>query len=134
MDNFRDLLILCLFLAGIGCREALVSSDDERKETLIIGAWTLQSSDPPREGSISLFFSSDVAEHVVHIVVVNAAGTSEFDFNYRIEDGDLYFLTIVGQDQEVEFVYDIEELTEFSLVLSFTESSGLPVTQTYVRP
>jgi hypothetical protein len=127
-------LVFMVCLVHFACREALISSADERKEGLIQGEWLLQSSVPQREGSISLIFEAGATSHVVHIVVVNSSGSGSFDFNFRIEDGDLYFLSLTEESQEIEFVYDIEDLTEFNLVLSFTESSGQQVTQTYVRP
>lgn len=127
-------LIFLFLLVFISCREPLVSSADERKEELIQGQWVLQSSVPEREGSITLVFESGTTRNVVHIIVSGPAGTGEFDFYFRIEDGDLYFLALNDNNQEIEFLYNIVELTQFNLVLSFAESSGQNVTQTYVRP
>lgn len=129
-----SILIVLVMSFSVSCREPLITSADERKEELIQGQWLLQSSDPEREGSITLTFELGTNQHIVHVVVISPVSSGEFDFYFRIEDGDLYFLTLTDENQEIEFVYDIEELTTFNLVLSFSESSGQRVAQTYVRP
>jgi hypothetical protein len=111
----------------IGCREPLVSSADERKEALIQGMWFFHSD----QGSISLTFKPDLT---VDILVQNSVGTEPFTFNFRIEDGQLYFLTFVDSNQEVEFIYDIDQLTDTELILSFVDNSGIRIVQFYVRP
>ena len=113
------------------CREPLISSADENKEALIQGSWVLQSTDPPREGQIFFTFNADFT---IHIVVITSQGTDELDANYRIEDGDLFILFKDDDQVLAEFVYNIDEVTPFKLVLSFTDNSGEPTKQTYVRP
>ncbi|MBL7995339.1 hypothetical protein JNM05_08195 [bacterium] len=109
----------------------MISSADEAKEALIQGSWILQSTDPPRPGQI--FFTFNV-NFTIHIVVIDVEGTHEYDANYRIEDGDLYILFKEGNEVLSEFVYDITVLTPFVLTLAFTDNSGQPTSQTYVRP
>ncbi|KAB2878445.1 hypothetical protein F9K33_13060 [bacterium] len=122
------IIIIPLFFS---CREQLISSADENKEALIQGSWILQSTDPPRPGQIFFTFNVDFT---IHIAVIDVEGTHEYDAYYRIEDGDLYILFKEGNEVLSEFVYNINELTPFILVLAFTDNSGQPTSQTYVRP
>ncbi len=124
------MLLLMILTFLVSCREVLVSSADEKMETLIRGQWVLQNSVPPRTDDIYFSFNSDLT---VNIVDVTPDSTYELLYTYRIEDGDLH-LVIVWDRQEYEYVYDIETLTPFELILSFTDGAGIRHVQTYVRP
>ncbi|MBL7959829.1 hypothetical protein JNL27_06265 [bacterium] len=92
-------------------------------EALILGEWIYQGE----AASIFLNFKSDLT-----VEIINSLDTNVFFFNFRIENGDLYFL-LVENNQEVEFVYTIESLTSDKLVLSFVDNSGFITRQTYVK-
>ena len=126
MNNLKQICIVIMIsisAINLSCREPLISSDDEQMEALILGEWIYQGE----AASIFLNFKSDLT-----VEIINSLDTNVFLFNFRIENGDLYFL-LVENNQEVEFVYTIESLTSDKLVLSFVDNSGFITRQTYVK-
>lgn len=121
-------VIVTLLWVG-SCREQLISSGDENKETLLQGAWVLTESVPARPGQIYLIFKSNLT---VDVTVINV-DTFFATYNFRVEKGNLYFL-INDDNQTVEFSYKLESLTSLQLVLSFVDNGGNLITQTYTRP
>lgn len=115
------LIILTLLL--VGCREALVDSNDIRMEQMIIGSWVLQNNTDPNS-TINLTFNSDFS---VHIVNTSSDNPRDDNYLFRIEDNVLYFF-----DEDEEYAFNIIEINSLQLVLRFF-SDQQTVTQTYSR-
>lgn len=115
------LIILTLLL--VGCREALVDSNDIRMEQMIIGSWVLQNNTDPNS-TINLTFNSDFS---VHIVNTSPDNPRDENYLFRIEDNVLFFF-----DEDEEYAFNIIEINSLQLVLRFF-SDQQTVTQTYSR-
>lgn len=118
----KKIFFITLCFLSAGCREALVDSNDTRKETLIIGQWAFYNIES--NSTINLVFNSNFSVHVVNTSNDNPVDET---FLFRIEDNVLYFF-----NENEEFTFNIVELNALRLVLQFF-SNQQTVTQTYTR-
>jgi hypothetical protein len=111
----------------LACREPLVAPDDAKKESLLVGTWTLTDS-LPNPGTLQLFFDNNYS-----VRIVNTFSVPPFDatYHYYVETGILYF-TQNNDSNIVEFAFPIVSLSQLKLTLEIRQD-GNSVYENFAR-